>query len=65
MNTARILKYVWPFYNIMHERVKVIKDNVDIFTDFICESDFKSSLFPSCLKSAHVTRLHKKGEKDL
>ena len=21
-NTARFLKYVWPFYNIMHERVK-------------------------------------------
>ena len=22
MNTARFLKYVWPFCNIMHERVK-------------------------------------------
>ena len=22
MNTVRFLKYVWPFYNIMHERVK-------------------------------------------
>ena len=22
MNTARFLKYVWPFYNIVHERVK-------------------------------------------
>ena len=22
MNTARFLKYVWPFYNIMHERFK-------------------------------------------
>ena len=22
MNTARFLKYAWPFYNIMHERVK-------------------------------------------
>ena len=22
VNTARYLKYVWPFYNIMHERVK-------------------------------------------
>ena len=22
MNTARFLKYVWPFYNITHERVK-------------------------------------------
>ena len=23
MNTARLLKYVWPFYSIMDERVKV------------------------------------------
>ena len=23
MNTARFLKYVWPFYNIMHKRNKV------------------------------------------
>ena len=23
MNTARFLKYVWPFYNITHERAKV------------------------------------------
>ena len=22
VNTARFLKYVWPFYNIMHEKVK-------------------------------------------
>ena len=22
VNTARFLKYVWPFYNIIHERVK-------------------------------------------
>ena len=22
VNTAKFLKYVWPFYNIMHERVK-------------------------------------------
>ena len=24
VNTARFLKYVWPFYNIMHERVKYL-----------------------------------------
>ena len=24
-NNARFLKYVWPFYNIMHERVKLVK----------------------------------------
>ena len=23
VNTARFLKYVWPFYNMMHERVKI------------------------------------------
>ena len=23
VNTERFLKYVWPFYNIMHERVNV------------------------------------------
>ena len=25
VNTARLLKHVWPFYNIMHERVKKVK----------------------------------------
>ena len=24
VNTARFLKYVWPFYSIIHERVKPI-----------------------------------------
>ena len=24
MNTASFLKYVWPFYNIMHEGVKLV-----------------------------------------
>ena len=27
MNTARFLKYVWLFYNIMHGRVKLQKSN--------------------------------------
>ena len=27
MNTARFLKYVWPFYNIMHERVKNVTES--------------------------------------
>ena len=26
VNTARFLKYVWPFYNIMNERVKGVKE---------------------------------------
>ena len=29
MNTARFLKYVWPFYNIMHERVKLFDNSWD------------------------------------
>ena len=28
VNTARFLKYVWPFYNIVHERDKTISDFV-------------------------------------
>ena len=26
VHTARFLKYVWPFYNIMHERVKYLEN---------------------------------------
>ena len=47
---------------------KIIKENLDIFADFLCtniNSSFKSSLFPSCLKMADVTPLHKKAKKDL
>ena len=29
--TARFLKYVWPFYNIMHERVKHISWNFNMY----------------------------------
>ena len=42
---------------------KIIKENSDIFSNFICESinnSIKSSIFPSCLKHADVTPLHKK-----
>ena len=28
-HTARFLKYVWPFYNIMHERVNLMASQVD------------------------------------
>ena len=27
VNTARFLKYIWSFYNIMHERVNISKIN--------------------------------------
>ena len=34
-HTARFLKYVWPFYNIMHERVNAQTENAfpKIFSD--------------------------------
>ena len=41
---------------------KIIKKNSDIFSNFICESinnSIKSYIFPSCLKHADVTPLHK------
>ena len=34
-HTARFLKYVWPFYNIMHERVKlcyIVKGKLGLLT---------------------------------
>ena len=27
VNSARFLKYIWPFYNTMHERVKRIRQS--------------------------------------
>ena len=47
---------------------KIIKENSDIFSNFICKSinnSIKSSIFPSCLKHADVTPLHKKCIKSL
>ena len=47
---------------------KIIKENSDIISNFICESinnSIKSSIFPSCLKHADVTPLHKKCNKSL
>ena len=45
---------------------KIIKENVDVFADFLrtsINSPIESSLFPSCLKFADVTSLQKKGRK--
>ena len=47
---------------------KTIKENSDIFSNFIYESinnSIKSSIFPSCLKDTDVTPLHKKRNKSL
>ena len=35
VNTARFLKYVWPFYNIMHERVNSNKKTFIRYTVLI------------------------------
>ena len=46
---------------------KSIKENVDIFEEFLWKrinSSMKCSTFPSCLKSADVTPLHKKRKKE-
>ena len=46
---------------------KIIKENVDIFAELVWKSinsSSKSSTFPSCLKSADVTPLHKKVRKN-
>ena len=46
----------------------IIKENSDLFSNFIWESiknSIKSSIFPSCLKHADVTPLHKKCNKNL
>ena len=46
----------------------IIKENSDIFSNFICESinsSIKSPIFPSCFKHADVTSLHKKFNKSL
>ena len=48
--------------------IKIIKENLDTFAEFLCKSinsSFKSSSFPSCLKMTDVTPLHKEGKKDL
>ena len=47
--------------------IRIIKDNIDIFADFLCETvncTIKTSNFPSCLKLADITPLHEKGRKD-
>ena len=47
---------------------KIIKSNSDVFSDFLyvsINSSIKSSLFPSCLKTANITPIYKKGKRDL
>ena len=47
---------------------RIIKANIDIFADILCtsiNSAIKSLSFPSSLKLAGVTPMHKKGRKDM
>ena len=49
------------------KQIHNVKENIDIFAEFLwtsISSSIKSSTFPSCLKSADVTHLHKKVIKD-
>ena len=46
---------------------KIIKENSDIFGKALCSfinDSIKSFTFPSCLKEADITPIHKKGKKD-
>ena len=47
---------------------RIIMENIDIFADFLCtsiNSAIKSSSFPSSLKLADVTPVHKKEREDM
>ena len=54
MNTARFLKYVWPFYNIMHERVnktvKLLKRQILLLAG--CSLDSLSIPFDICTSTS-------------
>ena len=48
--------------------IKVLKENTDIFSNFLCNSfnsSIKLSTFPEIRKHAHITPSYKKGEKDI
>ena len=50
-----------------HIPTKIIKESSDIFEKVLCSfinDSMKSFTFPSCLKEADVTPIHKKGKKD-
>ena len=47
---------------------RIIKENIDIFANFLCmsiSSAIKSASFSSSVKLADVTPLHKNGRKDM
>ena len=57
----------WNWIKHLNIQTKIIKENSDIFSNFICESinPIKPSIFPSWLKHADVTPLQKQCSKSL
>ena len=48
--------------------IKVLKENSNIFSNFLCNSfnnSIKLSTFPEVFKHTDITPLHKKGKKDI
>ena len=48
--------------------IKLLKENADIFSDFVCasfNSSINTSKFPENLKLADITPAYKKGKKDI
>ena len=52
VNTTRFSKYVWPFYNIMHERVKSYASNkIEVFELLAASTKFViCEHFARCVK---------------
>ena len=72
VNNEKIAKEIWRLNKNKASQksdilIKIIKENADIFAEFLCETvnnAIKSSNFPNSLKLADITHSHKKGRKD-
>ena len=59
MNTARLLKYVWPFFNIMNERVSQIRQMTETNWNLSTEQT-KNVQSQELIKTMYwLTKLHK------
>ena len=68
VNTARFLKYVWPFFNIIHGRVNIYKLVLTVkFTNFLRKCFIHSQpifmILPHFVNSevSKISRLRKRG----
>ena len=65
---VKLSKLNWKLQRLYSDiPTKIIKENSDIFEKVLCSfvnDSIKSFTFPSCLKEADVTPIHKKGNKD-